>query len=105
MQNPYRHLQLLRVFASSPTEAVPDFLRTSQRGLTDLEAKRRLHQNGPNVIPRAGSETAAKLFAKAIWNPFNLLVSTLALISYATGQVSAAILMASMVILSVAITF
>ncbi len=100
----YRHTELLFQFAQAPTETIPRFLRTSRRGLTDIEAERRLKEYGTNEIAREKSDSVFSLIFKALWNPFNLLVSSLALVSYLTGDLRAAILMSAMVVLSAGIT-
>lgn len=76
-------------------------LNTRPDGLTSVEAQERLERYGPNVLARDQREGIGKLLWRAVLNPLVLLLATLATISFATGDVRSALVMLSMIVLSV----
>jgi len=78
-------------------------------GLTEEEAQRRLEILGPNVVARDERFTWLRLFARACLNPLVILLSVLAIISFATAEngsdVVGGTLMIAMVILGVSLRF
>ncbi len=91
------------VVESATLEAADVFakLRTGPQGLTSLEAGARLAQYGPNVLARDQGSGFATLLWRSIINPLVILLATLAIISFATGDVRAASMMVLMIVLSV----
>jgi Mg2+-importing ATPase len=77
--------------------------------LSDEEAQHRLEVFGPNVVARDERFTWLRLFMRACLNPLVILLSLLAIISFATAQDSSDIvggtLMVAMVILGVSLRF
>src|SRR4051794_25434557 len=76
-------------------------LETQLTGLMSDEASRRLEKHGPNTTLGEQSNGWLGLVYTAIVNPLVILLSVLAAVSYATGDVRAAIVIASMVLLGV----
>jgi Mg2+-importing ATPase len=77
--------------------------------LTEEEAQHRLEVFGPNVVARDERFTRLRLFIRACLNPLVILLSVLAIISFATAEDSSDIvggtLMVAMVILGVSLRF
>jgi P-type Mg2+ transporter len=74
-------------------------------GLTVEEAARRLKSWGPNLIAReAKPSIPLELWGRAK-NPLNALLITLAIVSYALGDVRAAVVIALMVMLAITTAF
>jgi Mg2+-importing ATPase len=80
-------------------------LDTQRVGLTSEEAERRLEQHGPNALAKDEGHTRLELLLKALLNPLVVLLTVLATISFITGDVRAAVVMALMVVLGVALRF
>ena len=76
-------------------------LNTRPDGLTSVEAQERLEQYGPNVLARDQRAGVGKLLWRAVLNPLVLLLAALATISFATGDIRSAVVMLSMIVLSV----
>lgn len=80
-------------------------LGSSEAGLTEDEAGRRLAQYGLNVIANDTRHGRLRLFLHACLNPLVLLLAVLAAISLLTGDARAAIVMTVMIVLGVALRF
>ena len=76
-------------------------LQTRASGLTTGEAATRLAEHGPNVLQKDRRPSLLKLLWLAVLNPLVVLLAVLATISFATGDVRAGGMMASMIALSV----
>ena len=76
-------------------------LQTRPEGLTPDEAAARLAEHGPNVLAVDQRPSLLKLLWRALLNPLVILLAVLATISYATGDLRAALVMLSMIALSV----
>lgn len=80
-------------------------LGTSPKGLSGEEAAARLAAVGPNLVTR---ERKANVFQE-VWsrarNPLNLLLLTLAVVSYGLGDLRAAVVIAVMVVLAITTAF
>jgi P-type Mg2+ transporter len=92
--------------------AVPEVLselRSGLHGLTEDEAQRRLKEYGPNVVAHEDRFTRLRLFVKACLNPLVILLSVLAIVSFATAETTSDIvsgtLMVVMVVLGVSLRF
>jgi P-type Mg2+ transporter len=96
---------LLRESAGLESAVVLQNLRTTNQGLAEAEAQRRLLEYGPNVV--AGDELHPRLhlLIKACVNPLVILLLVLAAFSLLTGDRQAAALMMLMVVLGVALRF
>jgi len=80
-------------------------LRTSSSGLTQAEADERARTTGPNEVAQERRQGWAGRLLKIIRNPLVVLLAILSSISFATGDARAGIVMACMVVLSVALRF
>ena len=87
--------------ASLDTAQVYVRLGTRPGGLTAAEATTRLVQYGPNVLAQDHRAGFGKRLWRSVLNPLVLLLAVLAGVSFATGDLRAALLMVSMIVLSV----
>jgi P-type Mg2+ transporter len=101
----YRHARRIFRAAQKGPEELFHSLRTSRNGLSDSEVSKRRKRHGINEVAGEEKSSARKLAVKAFKNPFNYLISSLALVSYLTDDLKGAILMLTMVVLSVITTF
>jgi len=76
-------------------------LNTRPEGLTGVEAHERLERCGPNVLAKDQRAGVLKLLWRAVLNPLVLLLAGLTTISFATGDFRSAVVMLSMILLSV----
>src|SRR5579872_7432998 len=77
---------------------VMEGLGCSRAGLSPEEAERRLAESGPNAVAAEQTHSRAQLLGKAVLNPLVILLSILAAVSLATGDVRAAVVMMLMVV-------
>jgi Mg2+-importing ATPase len=84
--------ELFRLFDSSPD------------GLSDDQAQTNMRRLGPNEIDRERFLWQTQLI-KTFVNPFILLLTALAIVSYFTDDLRGALVMATMVVVSVCLTF
>jgi Mg2+-importing ATPase len=96
--------QLTEAAASDPDVLLKGF-GCSRAGLAEEEAARRLEQVGPNAVAAEQGHGRLGLLAKALLNPLVLLLSVLATVSLATGDIRAAVVMLLMVVLGVVLRF
>ena len=96
---------LLRESAGLENDAILEKLQTTEGGLTDVEARRRYLEYGPNVVARDELHPRFHLLLKACLNPLVILLLVLAGSSLLTGDRQAAVLMLLMVVLGVALRF
>ena len=103
-QGPKAPQELFELAAQTPDDALAR-LKSAADGLPAEEAAARLKSYGPNRISR---ERQAPLLLE-IWrrfrNPLNLLLLGLAALSWALSDVRSAVVIAIMVLLSVALGF
>jgi len=78
--------------ANCDVNGVLQLLNTSQEGLSETEAKRRLNQFGLNEIPREKNIPWYIQLLKTVTNPPSLLLIALAVISLLTGSAIAALI-------------
>jgi P-type Mg2+ transporter len=96
--------EIMEVSVSAP-EQVYQKLETSNQGLSAAEAVRRLKEHGPNVVAQDKRHNRLRLLGRALVNPLVILLSVLAVISAATGDIRSATVMSVMVILGVVLRF
>jgi P-type Mg2+ transporter len=96
---------LLLELARADAEVVFCRLQTSQQGLSEAEAARRLEQHGHNVVMQEQRYGWLRLLGHACANPLVILLLLLATVSYTTGDLRAAIVMLIMVVLGVSLRF
>ena len=80
-------------------------LRTSPSGLTEAEAEERTRAVGPNEVAQERKQGWFSRILKIIRNPLVILLTTLAAVSFLTGDARAGTVMAIMVALSVGLRF
>jgi Mg2+-importing ATPase len=98
---PIRVAPILIESASLTSDAVYQRLRSRATGLTADEAEARLTEHGPNMVAAEGSKSIWLLLWHAVINPLVLLLAVLAIISFATGDIRAGIVMSLMIVLGV----
>src|SRR6516162_11594123 len=96
--------ELLRVTRLEPAQAC-EHLGSADGGLSAAEAEKRLAQYGLNLVTRERKPSIAQELWNRTKNPLNALLLTLALVSYALGDMRAAIVIAAMVILAITTAF
>jgi Mg2+-importing ATPase len=94
----------LRTAAAQPTSAVLTALGTTASGLSSAEAARRLATVGPNVLA-SRRVTAWGVFVRQVRNPLLALLLIAAAVSGLTGDPTDAVIIASIVALSVGLGF
>ncbi len=91
--------------ATISVEALFQRLGTSEAGLSEEEAERRLDQFGPNEVAAEKEHTWVHRLFTASRNPLVILLTVLATVSYATGDLRAGTVMLLMVILGLGLRF
>lgn len=76
---------------------------TRPDGLTAEQAASRLAEHGPNVLAKDQRAGFGKLLRHAVFNPLVVLLAVLALISFATGDARAGVVMSLMIALGVSL--
>ena len=95
----------LNELAACPADEVLGRLVTSVDGLTTTEAGARLIAMGPNEVAHEARHTVLVEITTRSINPLNLLLLSLAAVSYVLGDHRAAMVIAVMVLLSVSLGF
>ena len=98
-------VQALQSAACSPAQALLQQLETSPQGLSAGQAHERLVRYGPNEVAHEKPLPAWRHLWHCYRNPFNLLLTLLAVVSYVTEDEKATIVIASMVLLSTLLRF
>jgi Mg2+-importing ATPase len=96
---------LARDAATKDSAEVLRSLGTSPTGLTEEEAAARLEQYGPNEVGREKHEGWPQRLYIAARNPLVILLTILATLSFATGDLRAGAVMLLMVVLGVSLRF
>ena len=96
---------LLAEMARSEPKQVFEKMDTSLNGLSRAEAASRATYYGPNVVTKELKHRRLRILGRACVNPLVILLLLLAIVSLITGDVRAATVMLSMVVLGVALRF
>uniref|UniRef100_UPI00286B01FB magnesium-translocating P-type ATPase n=1 Tax=Methylibium sp. TaxID=2067992 RepID=UPI00286B01FB len=96
--------ELLRVARDEPAEAIAR-LKSHQDGLSAREAGARLARSGPNEVEHQKPLPWWLPLWHCYKNPFNLLLTVLAMVSYLSADAKATIVIGVMVVLSTLIRF
>jgi len=80
-------------------------LKTSAKGLTEEEAAERLEVFGPNEVAKEARHTWLSRLWTAVRNPLVILLTVLAILSYATADFAGGTVMMLMVLLGVMLRF
>jgi Mg2+-importing ATPase len=100
-----RFSPLLAEIAQLDAAEVIARLNTRLEGLTQEEVEARLEETGPNVVASETHHSWLFRVYTAIRNPLVILLSILAVVSFATGDARAGTVMVLMVILGVSLRF
>ncbi|HLY56130.1 MAG TPA: magnesium-translocating P-type ATPase, partial [Stellaceae bacterium] len=95
----YRHFA-----AFTPEQAVQE-LGSAPGGLDDATAMARLAQYGPNAVAQEERQSIPVQLALRLATPLNVMLLSLAVVSYVLGDPRAAIMIGTMVALSVGLSF
>ncbi|QIL46928.1 magnesium-translocating P-type ATPase [Vagococcus coleopterorum] len=99
-----KNSELKQLAALSERELMMTF-RTSPNGLSQEDALERLEEYGPNVVASESPTPGWKLFIKAFQDPFVYVLLLLLIVSAATGDFEAAVIMGIMILCSGLIQF
>src|SRR5215471_2906625 len=105
LSNGTRVADLIHEAAMKDTAEVLQSLGTSLNGLTDEEACERLEKYGPNEVAREKKQSWVQRLWVASRNPLVILLTVLAILSYATGDYRAGSVMLLMVGLGLSLRF
>ncbi len=97
--------QSLVAAATATTGALLKNLGSHPDGLTDAQANAVRNRVGPNEVEHERPLTAPEHLWLAFRNPFNLLLTALAVISYLTHDVEATVVIGTMVLISTLLRF
>ena len=103
--NNQRGADLAREAATQECAEVLQMLGTASTGLTEAEAAARLEQYGPNEVAKEKHEGWLQRLYIAVRNPLVILLTVLAVLSFATGDLRAGSVMLLMVFLGVSLRF
>src|SRR6202162_2609394 len=104
-KNESRASPLLTDASSKPSEQVFQMLGTTPNGLIDAEATERLEKYGPNEIAYEKKHSWWHYLYPASRHPLVILLTVLAILSYATGDFRAGTVMLLMVVLGLSLRF
>jgi Mg2+-importing ATPase len=91
--------------AQLDNEHILQRLESSTEGLSESDAAARLQKYGPNAVAHEARQSIAMQLLRRVRNPLNLLLLTLATISFLMGDHEAAVIIFIMVVLSVSLAF
>ncbi|MDN6470905.1 MAG: magnesium-translocating P-type ATPase [Tetragenococcus koreensis] len=101
-QNKEREIKQLGLYSQ---REIMMTLRTSDKGLSEEDAKKRLEEYGENRVNAQKPLPAWKIFLRAFRDPFVFVLAFLMVISFLTNDLDAGIVMAVMILASTLITF
>jgi P-type Mg2+ transporter len=96
---------LVQEMTRKDAREVLEFLKTSAAGLTEEEAAARLEEYGPNEVGREKKQSWIGRLYLAARNPLVILLTILAAVSFATGDLRAGSVMLLMVFLGLSLRF
>lgn len=99
------HDGLLVAISRLQPEAACAKLESTPEGLSEAEAAVRAKKFGPNLVARERKATIPEELWSRARNPLNALLLTLATVSYFLGDVRAAVVIATMVVLAITTAF
>ena len=99
------HDGLLAEISRLQSEQACAKLGSAAEGLSEAEASARLDEFGPNLVARERKATIPEELWSRARNPLNALLLTLAAVSYLLGDVRAAVVIATMVVLAITTAF
>ena len=96
---------LLFEFASLPPEAALGKLNSSVEGLLSRDAVERLASYGPNTVAHEAHKSRLRRLGELFATPLSMLLLVLATVSYLTGEIKGAVVIAIMVVLATFLSF
>ncbi len=90
---------------ATPIEELYKQFSTSEKGLTDSEAKLRLKQYGPNIIPDKDRREWTDILVSQLSSPFLLILISAAVLSAFMGESSDTLIIFLVILASVALGF
>ncbi|MGL6019388.1 MAG: cation-transporting P-type ATPase, partial [Gibbsiella quercinecans] len=96
--------QRLACAAATATQLYERF-HSHPEGITETDAARARQQHGENIVDDQQKEAWWQHLWHCYRNPFNLLLTALSMISYATEDLTAALVIALMVVISTLLNF
>ncbi len=103
--NGERAAELVHAAAVKDVSELLQRLNTSSKGLSEEEAAERLDVFGPNEVAQEARHTWLQRFYHAAVNPLVILLTLLATVAFATGDLRAGTVMMLMVILGLSLRF
>ncbi|MCZ7637120.1 MAG: magnesium-translocating P-type ATPase [Verrucomicrobia bacterium] len=100
-----RTAELVRDAATKELAELFPRLRTSPTGLSEDDAAERLEVFGPNEVAQEARHTWRQRLYHAAINPLVILLTVLAILSFATGDATAGTIMMLMVVLGLSLRF
>src|ERR1700744_2545340 len=100
-----RTAELVRDAAAQDTAEILERLGTSSNGLSEDDAAERLDVFGPNEVAQERHHGWLERFWLASLNPLVILLTLLAVLSFATGDMRAGTVMLMMVVLGLSLRF
>jgi len=100
-----RTAELIRDAATEDIAEIFQRLKTSPSGLSEEEAVERLEVFGPNEVAQEAKHTWLRRLWTATRNPLVILLTVLAILSYATADIAGGTVMMLMVLLGVMLRF
>jgi Mg2+-importing ATPase len=104
-KNENRTAPVLTEASGKPSEQVLQMLGTTPTGLTEAEAAERVLKYGPNEVAYEKKHSWWHRLYTASRNPLVILLTVLAILSFATGDFRAGTVMVLMVVLGLALRF
>src|SRR6266446_1321173 len=104
-KNESRTSPLVTEASSKPSEQVFQMLGTAPAGLTEAEAAERVQKYGPNEVAYEKKHSWWHRLYTASRNPLVILLTVLAILSFATGDIRAGTVMLLMVALGLSLRF
>lgn len=88
-----------------PVEAVFARFGVTQEGLSDVEAKKRLTQFGPNTLPEPQRFLALTILRRQLESFFTLILAAAGAISFFLGEITDAVVLGGAIVLNITVGF
>jgi len=89
------------MFYNKDTESIEKELHTSSKGLSDIEAKKRIKENGKNTLPKKKKDSIVKIFFNEFKDPIIILLLFAIMASLLVGEVIDAIAIIAIVLIDI----
>ncbi len=87
-------------FTKKIDEILKEF-NTAQVGLTETEAKKRLNENGKNILPKENRDSIIKIFLRQFTSPIEIILVITVLISFFIGETLDALVITFIILVDV----